>query len=388
MARGPDEDTRRPVTLALGGDVMTGRGIDQILRHPGDPTLRESYLKDARDYVELAEQANGPIPRPVDWSWVWGDALPVWEAMHPDAHILNLETSITRGGDFAPGKGVHYRMHPDNIDVLRRARADCLTLANNHVLDFGRPGLAETVATLRRVGLPTVGAGRDAAAARRPAVVDLGDRGRVVVTAFGAECSGVPPSWQARDDRPGIAFVPHLSAYPPEEVADLLPAKRPGDIVVASVHWGSNWGYDVPDAHRRVAHQLIDAGVDVVHGHSSHHPRPVEVYRDRLVLYGCGDLVDDYEGITGYEQFRDDLRLLYEVSLVPATGELLGLRMHALRARRMRLHHAPAADVTWLQQTLDRICRPYHTQVKSTVDSVLALSWEHSPHHGIGRRAA
>lgn len=75
-----------------------------------------------------------------------------------------------------------------------------------------------------------------------------------------------------------------------------LAEKRLGDITVVSVHWGSNWGYEVDDRQIDFAHRLIDEGVDVVHGHSSHHPRPIEVYREKLILYGCGDTVDDYEG--------------------------------------------------------------------------------------------
>ncbi|MFG2394173.1 CapA family protein [Streptomyces lavendulae] len=98
-------------------------------------------------------------------------------------------------------------------------------------------------------------------------------------------------------------------------------------MVAVSIHWGSNWGYRVPPEHVRFAHALVDGGADLVHGHSSHHPRPLEVYRGRLILYGCGDLVDDYEGITGHKQYRDDLRLLYTARLDKDTGALRGLRL-------------------------------------------------------------
>lgn len=370
-----DEGTApRPVTLSLGGDVMTGRGVDQILGHPGDPELRETYVSDARMYLDLAEQVNGPIPKPVDGSWVWGDALPVWEGIRPDVRILNLETSVTSSDDFAPGKAVTYRMHPGNVAVLTVTRVDCLALANNHVLDFGCSGLLETLETLHRAGLATAGAGRDATEASQPVAVDLGTRGRVVVFAIGAECSGIPPSWAADHDQPGVTFVPHLAAHPVDAVARMLPPKRPGDIVVVSVHWGSNWGYDVPHSQTRLAHRLIDAGADVIHGHSSHHPRPIEIYRDHPVLYGCGDLVDDYEGISGYEQFRTDLRLLYHVALAPHTGELIELRMHPMRMRKMRLHHASRTDTDWLHQTMARICRPFGTRVEATVDGPLLVT--------------
>lgn len=96
----------------------------------------------------------------------------------------------------------------------------------------------------------------------------------------------------------------------------------------------------------------------MVHGHSSHHPRPVEIYRGKLILYGCGDCIDDYEGVSGYEDYRDDLRLLYFASLLPGTGELAALRMVPTQARKMQLHHAGSADSQRLAMTLDRISRP------------------------------
>jgi Putative enzyme of poly-gamma-glutamate biosynthesis (capsule formation) len=139
--------------------------------------------------------------------------------------------------------------------------------------------------------------------------------------------------------------------------------KRSGDIVVASIHWGSNWGYSVPAEQIHFAHALVDGGVDIVHGHSSHHPRPIEVYRDKLILYGCGDFIDDYEGITGYEEYRDDLRLLYFVSLAPDSGNLTALRMMPMQTRRMRLHHASPGDRAWLQGVLARISDEFGTRI-------------------------
>jgi poly-gamma-glutamate capsule biosynthesis protein CapA/YwtB (metallophosphatase superfamily) len=344
------------VRLFLCGDVMLGRGIDQILPHAGDPRLWERYVRDARTYVELAEQVNGPIPRPVDFSWPWGEALPTLDELAPDVRIVNLETSITRSGEFARGKGVHYRMSPDNVSCLSAARPDACALANNHVLDFGRPGLEETLDVLSAAGLRAVGAGRDAGQARRPAVVPVEGGGRLVVFSFGMASSGIPRSWAASRERPGIDFVPDLSDDSAAAVAERVWAvKRAGDVVVASVHWGSNWGFDVFPDQVRFAHRLVDAGVDLVHGHSSHHPRPIEVYRRKLVLYGCGDFIDDYEGIGGHEQFRDDVRVLYVPTLEPDTGELVGMRIAPMQARRMRLDQASREDTEWLRTVLQRI---------------------------------
>lgn len=146
-------------TVFLSGDVMTGRGIDQILPHPSAPQIFEGYLKDARGYLELAEQASGAIPKPADFGYPWGDTLSVWEKMAPDLRIINLETSVTTSEDYWKGKGINYRMHPANAPCLTQARIDACSLANNHVLDWGYSGLRETLSTLQGAGVKTAGAG-------------------------------------------------------------------------------------------------------------------------------------------------------------------------------------------------------------------------------------
>jgi poly-gamma-glutamate capsule biosynthesis protein CapA/YwtB (metallophosphatase superfamily) len=139
--------------------------------------------------------------------------------------------------------------------------------------------------------------------------------------------------------------------------------KRPGDVAVVSIHWGDNWGYEVPDAHIRFAHRLLDGSVDLIHGHSSHHPRPLEIYRDKLVLYGCGDVITDYEGITGYEEFRADLVLMYFPRLNPDTGELIELHMTPLQIRRMQLVRPSVGDREWLRQRLTDVSKDFGCEV-------------------------
>lgn len=366
--------TSRPLTVFLCGDVMLGRGVDQILPHPGDPSLRESYVADARTYVALAEAVNGPITRPVDFSWPWGDVLSVLEETGTDARLINLETTITRADTFAPGKLVHYRMSPDNLGSLTVARPDACALANNHVLDFGTHGLCDTLDALTGAGLRAVGAGRDAEQACRPVTIDVPGAGRVVIFSWGMESSGIPSSWAATDERPGVAFIPRLSDSCARDLASHMCArKQPGDVVIASLHWGSNWGYHIPPAQTHFAHRLIDGGVDIVHGHSSHHPRPIEVYRNKLILYGCGDLINDYEGIRGHAEYRDDLRLLYFATVAPESGMLAGLRMVPMQARKLRLHHASRADSEWLCGVLDRVSAVFGTRVSRSPQGLVVL---------------
>jgi len=359
--------------LFLTGDVMTGRGIDQVLAHPSRPRIHEGYMTSALGYVELAEQAHGPIPRRVGFDHVWGDALAELEARAPDLRIVNLETSITTSEEAAP-KGINYRMHPANVPCLRAAGIDCCVLANNHVLDWGSRGLLETLDSLHGAGIATTGAGRSAEEAERPAVLRAGGT-RVLVFGFGSPTSGIPPDWAATPRRPGVRVLPDLSPASAKEVAAQVRGwRQTGDRVVASLHWGGNWGYEVPLEHRAFAHRLVDeAGVDVVHGHSSHHPKGIEVYGGRLVLYGCGDFLNDYEGIAGYEEYRSELVLAYFVTLDSASGELVGLEMVPYRIRRFRLERAERGDAEWLRRTLDREGRALGTKVELAASGALAL---------------
>jgi poly-gamma-glutamate synthesis protein (capsule biosynthesis protein) len=116
-----------PVTLFLAGDVMLGRGVDQVLPHPGNPHLDEASLRTADQYVALAEKANGTIPRAAGFDYIWGDALQELEAMAPAVRLVNLETSVTTSADAWPGKPISYRMNPANLPVLKAARIDGFT---------------------------------------------------------------------------------------------------------------------------------------------------------------------------------------------------------------------------------------------------------------------
>ena len=343
------------IKLFLCGDVMLARGIDQVLAHPCDPTLHESYLKDARDYIEIAEDYSGPIPRGVTPEYPWGDALAILDAERPDARIINLETSITRSDAFDPQKGIHYRVSPENAACIAAARIDICALANNHVLDWGQAGLLDTLSTLDRLGIARCGAGRDRDEAIRPAVLDLGERGRIVVFSVGSLDGGVPPWWTAGEARPGVHAITELGEDTTRRLRSVIePWRRPHSIIVLSIHWGPNWGFAIPSEHRRFAHRMIDdAGVHLIHGHSSHHVKGIEVHDGHLILYGCGDFLTDYEGIRTNEAYRGDLGIMYLPTLDPA-GKLLGLELVPTQMRKFRVNRADPKDLRWLAMTLAR----------------------------------
>jgi poly-gamma-glutamate synthesis protein (capsule biosynthesis protein) len=333
---------------------MLGRGIDQILPYPGDALLREFHVGSAKEYVQLAARVNGPVPTRVDFTYVWGDALDKLRRVTINARIINLETSVSKSREYVP-KGINYKMNPKNITCLTAAGVDSCVLANNHVLDFGAAGLRETLDVLEQAGIRSVGAGRNATEAQSPAVIEIANAGRILVFAFGCRSSGIPPDWAAGGNRPGVNLLGDLSIRTVAAIAQSAEsARREGDLLVASFHWGGNWGYQISREEVRFAHGLIDiAGFSVVHGHSSHHPKAIEIYHNRPIFYGCGDLINDYEGIGGYEEFRGDLALMYLPQLDVASASLVALELVPLKIARFQLHLASREDAVWLSCTLD-----------------------------------
>lgn len=362
-------------TVFLGGDLMTARGVDQILPFPGDPRLYEALVKDAGDYVRLAERRNGPISRPVDFAYSWGVALPALKPPRVDLRLVNLETAVTRRGQPQP-KGINYRMNPANLPLLEAAGIDSCVLANNHVLDWGEQGLIDTLLSLDNLGLQHAGAGLNLAAAEAPTVLPLANDRRLLLFAWATPDCGVPPDWAAGERQPGVARLDDLSTHSLQRVsACIAAAKHSDDLAVVSLHWGGNWGFVVAPEQVRFAHGLIDqAGVDVLYGHSSHHIKALEVYRQRLILYGCGDLLDDYEGIDSHARYRADLGLLYFAELA-SDGRLLALELLPTRQRRLSIQPAEGADRQWLHDSLLRECAGFGCSVRPGSGQGFSLVW-------------
>jgi poly-gamma-glutamate capsule biosynthesis protein CapA/YwtB (metallophosphatase superfamily) len=365
------------VTVFLCGDVMTGRGIDQVLPFPGDPRLHEPCMDSAADYVKLAEQLNGPIRRPVEFSYIWGDALEEFQRKEPQAKVINLETTITSSDIPWQEKAVHYKMSPDNIHCLTAAGIDCCVLANNHMLDWGIPGLVDALEILDKAGIKHAGAGRNLREAQAPAILETIAGCRVMVFSLGSLSSGIPAEWSALEDRPGVNVIETQPDDPVRSLAKVIREhRRRGDVVIVSIHWGGNWGYKIPPAQRSLAHRFVDATeVDIIHGHSSHHVKAMEVYKGCLILYGCGDFLNDYEGIVGYESFRGDLGLMYFADVDPWAGRLLDLRMIPTQVRRFRVNRASDVDSKWLEDLLNREGKRFGTRVTRSAENILTLRW-------------
>ena len=368
--------------MFLCGDVMTGRGVDQILPHPGDPRLREDSIGGALGYVALAEAANGPIPRPADPAWPWGDALAVLADVAPDVRLINLETSITRSGDFAPGKLVHYRMNPANVACLTVARPDVCALANNHVLDLGRSGLAETLETLAWAGLRAAGACRDCADRSDRWSTGLAGGGRMIPSAagrlvryparmggsrFAARCGPASPPVQARG-RPGRRAGPGGQAARrprgglPALGIELGLSGRPGSGRLRPRSSMAGWTWSTATRHTTRARSRCTAASSscTAAGTSSTTTRASPASRSTGPTGGCCPRIAP-------ARHRRARRA--------ADGADAGTQAAAAA----RLRPGPA----WLAATLDRVSRRFGTRVELAPDGVLVLH----PRQGRGRRA-
>ncbi len=178
-------------------------------------------------------------------------------------------------------------------------------------------------------------------------------------------------------ESPGVNRLADLSDQTVLRIKNEVAAiKQPGDVVLFSLHWGGNWGYNISPDERRFAHRLIDeAGIDVLYGHSSHHFKGLEVYHEKLIMYGCGDFINDYEGIKGYEQYRDDLTLMYFPVINPASGQLVEMTMVPMQIKRFQTVSPAPHDRQWLVDVLNREGHKFGTQVLLEKDGSLTPQW-------------
>ncbi|MDQ7827970.1 MAG: CapA family protein [Armatimonadota bacterium] len=329
MARGRlrvvDNRSVGGIQLLFVGDVMLGRLVNDLLRR-------------------------------VPPDYPWGDTLDLVRTA--DVRCCNLECVIAdRGRPWsATPKVFHFRSDGKNVQVLQVAGIDVVALANNHTFDFEADALLEMLDRLDRAGIAHAGAGRTLAEATRPAVVVRGGL-RVGVLAF----TDNEPDWEAGDDRPGVWYVP-VTLEDPRAVHLLevvARTKAEVDVLVVSAHWGPNWGYRPPPEHPPFARALVDAGADIIFGHSGHVVRGVEFYRGRPILYCLGDFVDDY---AVDEVERNDQSVICIVEW--AAGAVRRVRLYPTVIRAMQASRADPAEAEAIAGLLARLCHPFGTRTR------------------------
>jgi poly-gamma-glutamate capsule biosynthesis protein CapA/YwtB (metallophosphatase superfamily) len=296
------------MTLLFVGDVMLGRLVNEVLK-----------------------QKSPAYP--------WGDTLSLFHTA--DVRICNLECVISDRGTpwSATPKVFHFRSDAKNIEALRVAHINAVSLANNHSLDFDYQGLFHTMRNLAAAGIQYAGAGTTIAEACAPALWETKGK-KIGLIAF----TDNEPAWEATEERPGIWYVPiDLKEKRAQQLLERVSqTKERVDFLIVSAHWGPNWGYAPPAEHVPFAHALIDAGADVLFGHSGHVIRGIEIYRDKPIMYCTGDFIDDY---AVDEKERNDRSFIFVVEIdeqVPVRLLLYPTVIEAFQARCARPHERTA----------------------------------------------
>lgn len=219
-----------------------------------------------------------------NFEYIWGNVLPILK--NNDLNIVNLETALTKCKTKVP-KVFNFKADPEKVEVLTKGSIHIVNLANNHVLDYTEKGLYDTLETLDNAKILHVGAGRNLKEAKKPLIIT---KNGIKIGILGYTDN--EPSWQAAEKKPGINYI---------SVGDIEPIKKEIEelrsnvnIVIITIHWGPNMVEKPSIAFVHFAHQLIDLGADIIHGHSAHIFQGVEVYKEKLILYDTGDFVDDY----------------------------------------------------------------------------------------------
>eukprot|EP01084_Bolivina_argentea_P164199 285495_1 len=396
------------VRILLAGDVMFGYGIDQILEYQvkvGSTKVPKSQFE---RFYRLDQQQDLQLP-PIEITsqpnYIWGDMIQSLEYYHPDIKILNIEGSITTSNEYWPNKPFRFRMmHPKNIYVLNEINHDkrlVCTLANNHVIDWGYKGLNETFQTLTKNNITFCGIGPNIDIAWKPSVIELSEdkNSRIFVFGVGSVRSGCPSQWAATTNRSGIAmmnpsdssndYIKFIMKTVKIHIENYIKGKKvKKNIIILSIHWGPNWSWIFPDKYRQFAHALIDyndknndIGIDLIHGHSSHHIMGIEIYKNKAIFYGIGDTLDNY-GVKiihpNNYRYNATLGFLYFVDLNVTTGNVNNIILKGTQIKNKQIIYAQNESLIWLQYTMKRLCEQLNvTLYINEYDQTLRLHYDY-----------
>ena len=317
------------VTIALTGDLMLGRLVDEwVIRDDSVPTTA-----------------------------IWGDVLP--DLLEADVRIGNLECVISEGGSpWRPdSKAFHFRAAPRAIEFLRAANMSCVTLANNHVLDYGAEALRECLTHLDLAAIAHTGAGHDLRQAMEPALLSRSGLSIAVIGVTDNE-----PEWEAGETASGVNFVSYrtrglIEPYRSRLIRTLHKARERAQFVIVGAHVGPNWGAPSPSM-QALAHDLIDLGADLYWGHSNHTPQGIELYRGKAILYSAGDFIDDYAVEPSQ---RNDLSFLFLVEIDAA--KVSRIRLIPVSIEHCTVRKARPSEEAWLWWSMTSKCRLFETHV-------------------------
>jgi len=237
-------------------------------------------------------------------------------------------------------------------------------LANNHILDYQTEGMFDTFNSLTEFGIPFAGAGKNITEARKPAILSFCGL-KMAVFSFADHYS----YWAASENQPGINYINPEKISPDfykefAKTVQTLKDEQKVDLVMISIHWGSNYAWQPPKSFTFCAHSMIDqCHIDIIHAHSSHHVQGIEIYKKKIIIYGCGDFVDDYAVDKDY---RNDLGFLYVAYLDIALKKWSKLELIPTRIKTFQVNKATGQDLVWLHTMMPQLCSEFGTSLSVT----------------------
>ena len=233
-----------------------------------------------------------------------------------DVMCLNNEFTYSLGGAPLEGKAYTFRADPKRVAVLQELGVDIVKLANNHVYDYGRQALLDTFETLENAGIAYVGAGRNLEEATEPVYMELDGKKVAFVAASRAEKYKMTP--QATEDSPGILRCYDTALF----LETIKKAKENADFVLAYVHWGTEYSYELEDVQLTTGKEYLDAGADVVIGAHSHCLQGMEYYNGKPIIYSLGNYWFNEKTLDtmllNLHFYGDDNERYLEVQVIPA----------------------------------------------------------------------
>lgn len=314
--------------------------------------------------VMLGRLVNAALKvEPPDYPW--GDTLPIFS--RGDVRLCNIECVISdRGKSWSrTPKEFHFRSRAKNIAVLQRAHIDMVSVANNHTLDFDYDAMLDMLQLLDQAQIRHAGAGRQVLDASCVAIAHVHGV-RIGLVAF----TDNEPEWAATDRSPGLFYVPtNVADQRAKHLFDIVTkAKGEVDLLIVSAHWGPNWGYPPPATHRPFARALIDAGADLIFGHSGHVFRGIELYQHRPIVYCAGNFIDDY-AVDEIE--RNDQSFIFVAETEKSQIRTLKLYPTVIRECQARFASSPERED--IVHKMQHLCAQLHTKASWQKDDALTI---------------
>lgn len=308
------------VIIGLAGDVMIGRNVNTVIT--------------AKGYVHP-----------------WGNILPILKGT--DVNIINLETTLTNSQQIVD-KMFNFKAAPDKVTTLTEAHITAVNLANNHILDYSEEGLTETIDTLDAVHIQHTGAGRNAQEAGQPVMINCHS-----ISLGIAGFTDNEPGWKALPSGSGTNYI-DIDHEPDRQKAlkIIQQLSQTTDIVIASIHWGPNMKEKPGQRFIELAHDMIEFGATLIHGHSAHIFQGIELYRNKCILYDTGDFVDDY---AVNPLLRNDHSFFF-VAEADKTG-ITHLQLIPVLIRQCQVNQATGSDYRWSMLRMQQLSLEFGTSI-------------------------